>query len=111
MDFSFLGSFDIGFFAIGLAMIIFYLRLAQIRGRKRKLASGRSRTRGQKAAAEAVKNQPAYQVTSWWLVVLGGVLMLCGVALRTYDWFPSQYHSYWWMVTTAGVLVFIFCFK
>jgi hypothetical protein len=104
-------TFDIGFFVIGITMIIFYLRLAQIRGRKRKIAEGRTRTKGQKAAAEAAKNQPTYRVTSWWLVVLGGVLMLCGVALRTYDWFPADYHTYWWAVASAGVLVFVFCFK
>jgi len=104
-------NFDIGFFVIGIAMVIFYLRLAQIRGHKKKIAEGRTRTKGQKAAAEAVKNQPPYSVTSWWLVALGVILMLCSVALRTYDWFPSQYHTYWWVVATAGVIVFIFCFK
>jgi hypothetical protein len=112
MDWNWLyKNFDIGFFVIGLAMIIFYLRLAQIRGHKRKMMKGKTRTRGQRLAVESIKNKPPYEVTSWPLVILGGVLMLVGVALRASEWFPKAYEPYWWVVATAGVLVFLFCFK
>jgi hypothetical protein len=105
-------NFDIGFFVVGLAMVVFYLRLAQIRGHKRKMTRGmKSRSRAQKIAAEVAKNRPSYEVTSWWLVVLGGILMLVGVALRASEWFPKAYEPYWWVISTAGVLVFCFCFK
>lgn len=107
-----------GFIGIAIAMAIFYLRLAQLRGRKRRIAlrtapaksKGARRKNGQPQSG-AESSPTAYEVTSWWLVGLGILFMLGGLALRTYGWLPAPYAAYWWVLVTAGVAVFIFCFR
>jgi hypothetical protein len=108
-----------GLIVVFVAMIGFYLRMMQIRGRNKRLAreaelarlrSRKKRKPGEKAPAGA-QNQPNYRVASWWLVGGGAVLMLLGLALRTSSWFPAMILPYWWLVTTAGVVVFTFSIK
>lgn len=102
------------------AMIIFYLRLEQLKGRKKRLEKDKLVRRMKEAERKHGKikplppkdpNETPYKVTSWVLVVIGLIFMLVGVAARTMDFFPLLMKTYWWVLATAGVFVFLFCFK
>lgn len=106
---------DVGIAVVGATMILFYLRLAMLRGQKRK-----QRRVEQLAVMKASKktkfkpedpNRPYYQVISWWLVGLAMVLVLAGMAFKTTTSLPQLLQQYWWVITSVGVLVFAFCFK
>jgi uncharacterized membrane protein YcjF (UPF0283 family) len=115
-------KFPPGLIVTGVAMLFFYLRLAQLRGRKRKLArqqalelrkSAKNKKKSQTtAAAQPIDfEHPRYEVKSWAMVAVALILMLASVVMYTARWFPSQYQQYWWIAATAGVLLFSFCFK
>jgi hypothetical protein len=122
-------KFDTGTIITGVAMLIFYLRLMQIRGHKLKLArqAGKpGQTKGGKEKgskkgkqADAKYTSPkkvSFQITSWWLVALGIIFMSAGLAMKTSSgwfsgWLPATYMDYWWIGTSLGALVFMFCFK
>ncbi len=113
-------QWDTGIIIIGIAILIFYLRILQLRGKRKKLErklmvarlSNKSKGKGKKSSSvEIDKNAPPYKVTSWVLVVIGSVLMLSGIAYRSMNIPPQFLQDYWWLPTTIGVLVFVFCFK
>ena len=120
---------DTGTVITGVAMLIFYLRLMQLRGRKLKLARQGSKPgqtkggieKGPKKGKQAdIKysspKKVSFQITSWWLVALG-IIFMCGcLAMKTSSgwfsgWMPAPYLDYWWIGTSLGALVFMFCFK
>lgn len=110
---------DAGTYVVIGAMVIFYLRLMQLRGRRRRLEreasvarmSQKNKTRKNAPAIEIRdKNAPPYKVTSWILVVIAAVLMLVGMAARAYPGFPPIMGEYWWIITSVGTLMFVFCF-
>jgi len=109
-------NFEPGVIAIAIAMLLFYLRLAQIRGHKRKerrqeqLARMRSKRKGRVNDPQGFY-RPNYEVGNYYLLALGVVLMLMGMALRTTNIMPAIYQPYWWGIVTAGVVAFIFCVK
>ncbi len=109
-------KFEPGVIAIAAAMLLFYLRLAQIRGHKRKerrqeqLARMRSRRKGRVNDPEGYY-RPNYEVGNYYFLALGVVLMLGGMLLKTSDILPALYRPYWWEVVTVGVVAFIFCVK
>ena len=100
-----------------LSMFLFYLRLAMLRGKKRRQEREemlRVKKMGKKGAKVKVVDDPRklkYQVTSWVLVVLAAILMLVGLASRQTPSFPDIMNQYWYIITSLGVLLFIFCFK
>ena len=107
-----------GLIAVAVAMVLFYLRLAWLRGRKRRLAhqmevQNKKKGKQRKEAEDSFdeRNRPTYQVTSWWIVGAGAFFMLLGVAMRTANWFPETLTPYWYVPATLGVLVFAFSFK
>jgi hypothetical protein len=109
-----------GMIVIGIAILIFYLRILQLRGRRKKLErklmvarmSNKSKNKSNKSLPlENDKNAPPYKVTSWVLVIIGVILMLAGIAYRTMNLQPQLIQDFWWVPTTIGVLVFVFCFK
>ncbi len=108
-------SFEPGVIVIGIAMLLFYLRLAQIRGHKRKelrqeqIAAMRSRRKSK--GMDMGTNRPNYEVGSYYLLALGAALMLIGLILRTSNMLPELYRPYWWEIVTAGVVAFIFSVK
>lgn len=113
-------EWDTGIIVIGVAILIFYLRMLQLRGRRKKLErklmvsrlSNKSKNKANKSLPlELDKNAPPYSVTSWVLVVIGAVLMLAGLAYRSMNIPPQILQDYWWVQITIGVLVFVFCFK
>lgn len=102
------------------AMVVFYLRLEQLKGRKKRLEKEKvlkhmketERKHGKaKPLPPKDPNAPPYEVTSWVLVVIGIILLLVSVAARTMDIFPDLLKTYWWAVATLGIFVFLFCFK
>jgi hypothetical protein len=109
-------KFEPGYAAIGAAMVLFYLRLLQLRGRKRKeereikMAPNRSRRKGLKVD-NSFLGQYGYTVGNYYLLVLGIALTLTGLALLTSDVLPAVYKPYWWEITTVGMVSFIFCVK
>jgi uncharacterized membrane protein YcjF (UPF0283 family) len=103
---------------VGVAMLFFYLRLAMLRGRKRRLSRQEDlelrRSPKKRKAMEAHKTDfehPRYEIRSWAMVIVALVLMLAGVTMYTANWFPQDYQQYWWIAATGGVLLFTFCFK
>lgn len=108
-------KFDFGIAIVGVAMILFYLRLAVLRGKKRRerreaqLAAMRG---GKKAKIELPDpNKPFYQVSNWPLLIISMALVLVGMAAKTTAGFPELMQQYWWAITSLGVLLFAFCFK
>src|SRR5690242_10491129 len=109
-------KFEPGVIAIAIAMLLFYLRLAQLRGRKRKeqrqeqIARMRSKRKGRANSPEGYY-RPNYEVGNYYLLGLGVVLMLMGMAAKTTSILPANYSPYWWVVVTVGMVAFIFCVK
>lgn len=102
------------------SLVIFYLRMMQLRGRKRKMERKAAVARMNEAnrkhgkvtpAAKRDPNKPPYAVTSWILVVIAAIFMLFGTAIRSSLSFIPILETYWWIPTTAGILLFVFCFK
>jgi hypothetical protein len=102
------------------SLVIFYLRLMQLRGRKRKLEhkaavarmNEANRKRGKVAPAPPRDpNKPPFAVSNWFLVIVAIILMLFGVTIRSSVDFIPLIESYWWIPTALGVIVFTFCFK
>jgi len=109
-------TFEPGIIAIAIAVLLFYMRLAQIRGRKRKekrqeeLARLRSKRKGRANPPEG-QVQINYEVGNFYLLGLGVVLMLVGMAAKTTNILPPSLTPYWWVVVTAGVVALILCVK
>lgn len=110
--------FSPGLIVVALTMLIFYLRIVMLRGRKKRLEKQailerrKLSKKGVKLPPLPDKNpyQPPFQVTSWLLVVLAMLLMLFGLAVYNMA-FLTAYKDYWWIPVSLGVLVFTFCFK
>ena len=103
--------------AIIVVVVLFYLRLYMIRGRKIK----QDRLETQKAIANRKKKVPAspsssfyrprYQVSSWW--ILGPAIGLCliGLTVLTTNISPEILKPNYWLFIVAGGILFIFSFK
>jgi hypothetical protein len=97
------------------AFALFYVRLAILRRKKRRelremqLAVKR-KGRGAKMTMPE-ENRPGYEITSWALVAVAGLVILLGMVARQNASVPTWAHEYWWVGTTLGVLLFAFCFK
>jgi len=101
-----------------LALVFFYLYLAWLRGRKRRLARetamAMSKAHGAKKKELAAKlpdpNQTSYQIRSWVLVVIFMAIMLLALLVRNGN-ILVEYKDYWWIASVVGVIGFTFCFK
>jgi hypothetical protein len=112
-------NFEIGWVVVIAAMVFFYLRMYQLRGKRRRearqmelerLKAGAKR-KASDAPLPSPKEQVTYQVGSWVLLALGAGVMLLGLAMRTATWIPELFLPYWWAVTTLGVVLFTLGFK
>ncbi len=107
-----------GILYTGIALVFFYLYLAWLRGRKRRLARetalAMSKAHGTKKQELAAKlpdpNQPRYQVRSWVLLVIMMALLCLALLVRNGTLF-TEYQDYWWVASVAGVIGFAFCLK
>lgn len=111
---------ETGLIVIIVAIAIFYLRILQLRGRKRRLEKQAILEHMREANRKKGKvgplpgkdpNTPPFKVTSWILVIIAVVLMMIGVAARSTLDLPALVETYWWVPTTMGILLFVFCFK
>ena len=116
-------KFDFGYAITAFTAILFYFRIAMLRGRKRRLTKQemteimkmpKSKKRTERMAAmENNKNKPSIEVISWLLVAVGIVLMLAGVIIKNSTGLniPAVVSEYWWVGPSLGFIVFIFSFK
>jgi hypothetical protein len=107
-----------GILYTGLALVFFYLYLAWLRGRKRRLARetavAMSKAHGAKKRELAAKlpdpSEPRYQVRSWFVLVIMMALLILSILVRNGS-LLSQYQEYWWVASVVGVVGFAFCLK
>ena len=116
-------KFDFGYAITAFTALLFYFRLAMLRGKKRRLAREEmaevmrmakgKRQKDRMAAIEAKKGQPAMEVKSWFLVVVAIILMLAGILVKNYPDLniPKVLSDFWWAGPSLGFIMFIFAFK
>jgi hypothetical protein len=122
-------TFSTGLIVVIVTMAFFYLRIAFLRGRKkryeREFALKRRRVNGRlKGAAlpQKAKGTPTYAIVSWYLVgfafilIILGLLMFNQMTILGYDLIKNQdlvnkYSQYWYVLVALGVVIFAFCFK
>ncbi|MHB8133896.1 MAG: hypothetical protein ACYDH1_06680 [Anaerolineaceae bacterium] len=116
-------QFETGFVITAIAALLFYFRVAMIRGKKRRLAKEdlaniMAMPKGKKQKdmireQEQKRNVPSIEVSSWIVVGLAILLMLAGVVVKnTPDLnLPQIVKDYWWIGTAGGFVLFIFGFK
>jgi hypothetical protein len=111
-------NLDNGILYTGIALVFFYLNLAWLRGRKRRLARetaiAMSKAHGSKKRELAAQlpdpNAPRYQVRSWIMVGIMMALLLLSILVRNGS-LLTQYRDYWWVASVVGVVGFAFCLK
>ena len=121
--------FSIEIVIVVISIAIFYLRIAMLRGQKkryeREYALKRRKIGGRSKGAALPKPEagsPPFGVTSWFLVAFAILLMLAGVVAYNNFYFlgwqiiPDEQlvenlAKYWHWMVAAGVVVFAFCFK
>jgi hypothetical protein len=114
---------------VAVSIVIFYLRIAMLRGQKkryeREFALKRRKIGGRSKGAALPKPEagsPPFGVTSWFLVALAILLMLAGVMAynKFYvlgwqiipdDQLVDTLAKYWHWMVAVGVVVFALCFK
>lgn len=119
MDFR----FDFGYAITAFTALLFYGRVAMLRGKKRRLAKEQmaevmqmakgKRQKDRMAAIEAKKGQPAVEVKSWFLVVVAIILMLIGIVIKNSPDLniPQVLNDFWWAGPSLGFIIFMFSFK
>jgi len=102
------------------AIAVFYLRIAMLRGQKkrleRELALKRRKVKGRSKGSplpQQPKGTPPYTVRSWVLVVISILLMLAGMLAYNEFYFlkwqiiqnADAYTPYWYILISAGVIL------
>jgi hypothetical protein len=113
---------DYGMIITAAAALLFYLRLAMLRGKHRRLAREQSleqmRTAAQRKKPksklkEPPLSKPSIQVSSWVVVGIAIILMLAGVIAKNslnID-LPEVVREYWWVGPSLGFILFTAGFK
>lgn len=111
-----------------LAMVFFYLRIALLRGKKkryyREYALKRRKVNGRSkgsALPTPEKGTPPFGVSSWVLVAFSILLMIIGVIMyNDFYIFGAQlfegssirdYANFWYIAVALGVVLLSFCLK
>ncbi|MHB0989311.1 MAG: hypothetical protein ACYC3P_11710 [Bellilinea sp.] len=106
---------EFGMWVTIVAFGLFYVRLALLRGKKRRAVREQALAvkRQGKGAKMTVDEEhlPGYKITSWVLVAFAAVLMLTGMMARYNTGFPVWVQEYWWVGASLGAILFAFCFK
>lgn len=118
-----------GLIVVAVAMLLFYVRIAILRGRKkryeREYALKRRKVSGRSKGAVLPTPEPGsppFGVTSWVLVVvsmiviLAGVVMyndmtMFGITLFEGSAWAAKIVEFWYIPVSVGVLALSFCFK
>ncbi|MEI8131237.1 MAG: hypothetical protein WCG34_02310 [Leptolinea sp.] len=111
------------------SMAFFYLRIALLRGRKKRYerdyALKRRRVNGRSKGAalpQTAAGSPLYGIISWYLVAIAFILIIFGMLMynqMTILGFTlindadliERYAQYWYILVASGVVLFAFCFK
>ncbi|MBN1372065.1 MAG: hypothetical protein JW987_08985 [Anaerolineaceae bacterium] len=110
-------KFDIGMTVVILSIVIFYIRLIQLRGRRKqeRRAEELQRMKAPRKPKGEVPApagpQPMIKIASWWLVGTGALVMLAGLLLRSSHELIPVLGPFWWAVMAVGVLIFTFSLK
>jgi hypothetical protein len=116
-------EYEIGYGITTLTALLFYFRVAMLRGRKRRLAREEmaevmsmakgKRQKDRMAEIEAKKGLPNVEIRSWILVGVSVILMLSGIVFKNYPDLnlPQMLVEYWWVGPSAGFLLLIFAIK
>jgi len=120
-------NLDTGTIIVGLAIIVFYLRYLQLKGRKKKQIRKeefqklspaekerlkKAKKYGAKSKAPDAQHDTNFHVISWWLFGSGFLLACLGVVMKTTPTvIQSPYGPYWWIAVTIGILVLTFSFR
>ena len=109
-----------------VAIVIFYLRVAMLRGQKKRyerdLALKRRKVKGRSKGSplpQQPKGTPPFTVRSWVLVGISMLLMLAGVVAYNKFYFlgtqlvpdpafVEAYAKYWYILVSAGVILLAF---
>lgn len=109
-----------------VAIVIFYLRVAMLRGQKKRyerdLALKRRKVKGRSKGSplpQQPKGTPPFTVRSWVLVGISMLLMLAGVVAYNKFYFLGMqlvpdtafveaYAKYWYILVSAGVILLAF---
>lgn len=118
-----------GFIVVIAAMAFFYLRIAILRGQKkrymREYALKRRKVNGRSKGAALPTPQagtPPYGVKNWFLVVICVLLILAGMIMYNNmvifgihifadQALVDQYSELWYVPVAAGVVLLAFCIK
>ena len=117
-------EFDWGVAITAFTALLFYFRLAMLRGKKRRLAKELALEQMRKAShlkkkkvkektQEPKINKPSIEVANWAIVVIAIVLMLVGVIAKNSPAInlPQIVQDYWWIGPSLGFILFIFGFE
>lgn len=102
-----MNKLDTGMIITIAAFFAFYLYIAFLRGRKKRLQREEIlsvQKKGKNAKIPDFSRRPIYEVRSWWIVGAAMVLMLGGLMARYSSFFPAAAQQYWWVAVTIGVL-------
>jgi uncharacterized integral membrane protein len=116
-------QFEIGYAITGLAALLFYFRIAQLRGKKRRLAREAAveimkMPKGKKQKQlimeqEKKRSLPSVMITRWPLAIIAIVLMLIAIVIKsnTTMVIPPLMEEYWWVSSSLGFILFMFAFS
>ncbi|PKO05342.1 MAG: hypothetical protein CVU41_11940 [Chloroflexi bacterium HGW-Chloroflexi-3] len=116
-------KFDFGYAMTAFTALVFYFRVAMLRGRKRRLAREElaevmrmakgKRQKDRMAEIEAKKGRPSIEIRSWLLIGIGILLMFAGIIFKNYPDLnlPQTLVEYWWAGPSLGFIIFIFAIK
>lgn len=118
-----------GLIVVIVSMVFFYLRIALLRGQKRRyereFALKRRRVNGRSKGAmmpQRPKGSTPYSIRSWLLVAVSVVVMIAGLLMYNkmsiLGWdiindpaIVDQISEFWYIPVAVGVVLFSFCFK
>lgn len=118
-----------GLIVVAVAMLLFYVRVAILRGQKkrfeREFALKRRKVSGRSKGAVLPTSEPGsppFGVTSWLLVVVSILIVLVGfvmyndmnlfgIKLFEDSELVTKLIPYWYIPVSAGVLLLAFCIK
>jgi hypothetical protein len=122
-------TFSTGLIVVIASMVFFYLRIAFLRGRKKRyerdFALRRRRVNGRSKGStlpQKAEGSPPYNISSWYMVGLAFILIITGLIMYNkmtilgFNIIPNPeiinvYLEYWYVLVALGVVIFAFCFK
>ncbi len=113
---------DYGIVITAITALLFYFRLAMLRGKHRRLAKEKALEQMRKASHQKKKKvkveepktgKPSIEVSSWVIVIIAIVLMLAGVIAKNSPNLniPEVVEQFWWIGPSLGFILFMFGFN